>query len=75
LVEETEEKPPTCGELYHIMLHQVHLGVAWGGIIELTALVVIGTDCIGSYRFNYHTITTMKAPRRLDTIWIPKTTI
>jgi hypothetical protein len=31
---------------------------------ELTTLVVIGTDCncIGSYKSNYHTITTMMAP-------------
>ena len=26
---------------------------------ELTTLLVIGTDCIGSYKFDYHTITTM----------------
>ena len=26
--------------------------------IELTTLVVIGTDCIGSCKSNYHTITT-----------------
>jgi len=25
--------------------------------LELTTLVVIGTDCIGSYKSNYHTIT------------------
>jgi len=25
-------------------------------------LVVIGTDCIGSHKSNYHTITTMTAP-------------
>ena len=30
---------------YHIMLYQVHLD--WAGF-ELTTLVVIGTDCIGS---------------------------
>jgi hypothetical protein len=29
---------------------------------ELTTLVVIGTDCIGSCKFNYHTITTTTAP-------------
>jgi len=29
---------------------------------ELTTLVVIGTDCIGSYKSNYHTITTTMAP-------------
>ena len=33
-------------KLYHIMLYQVHL--AWVGF-ELTTLVVIGTDCIGSF--------------------------
>jgi len=25
---------------------------------ELTTLVVMGTDCIGNYKSNYHTITT-----------------
>jgi hypothetical protein len=40
---------------YHIMLYQVHL--AWAGF-ELTTLVVIGTDYIGSCKFNYHTILT-----------------
>ena len=28
----------------------------------LTTLLVIGTDCIGSYKSNYHTITTMMTP-------------
>jgi hypothetical protein len=32
---------------HHIMLYRVHL--AWAGF-ELTTLVVIGTDCIGSYK-------------------------
>ena len=43
----------------HIMLYPVHL--AWVGF-ELTTLVLIGTDCIGSYTSNYHTIMTMTAP-------------
>ena len=30
----------------------------WTGF-KLTTLVVIGTDCIGSYKFNYHAIMTM----------------
>jgi hypothetical protein len=30
---------------------------------ELTKLVVIGTDCISSYKSNYHTITTTSSPR------------
>jgi hypothetical protein len=37
----------------------VHL--AWAGL-ELTTSVVICTDCIGSCKFNYHTITAMTAP-------------
>jgi len=44
---------------YHIMLYRVHL--VWVGF-ELTTLVVIGTDCMGSYKSNYHTITSR--PRR-----------
>jgi hypothetical protein len=41
-------------KLYHIMLYRVH--TTWVGF-ELTTLVVIGTDCIGSYISNYHSIT------------------
>ena len=37
--------------LYHIMLYLVHL--PWVGF-KLTMLVVIGTDCIGSCKSNYH---------------------
>jgi len=32
---------------------------------ELTTSVVIGTDCIGSCKSNYHRITTMTAPRNI----------
>jgi hypothetical protein len=34
---------------------------------ELTTLVVIGTDCTGNYKTNYHTITT--APCEVRKIW------
>ena len=47
-------------KFYHIMLYQVHL--TWVGF-KLTTLVVIGTDCIGSYKSNYHMITAMTAHR------------
>jgi hypothetical protein len=40
------------------MLYQVHH--TWVEF-ELTTLVVIGTDCTGSYKSNYHTITTTTA--------------
>ena len=48
-------KPPT----YHIMLYQLHLIWAW---FKLTNLVVICTDCIGSCKSNYRTITATETP-------------
>ena len=46
-------------KLYYIMLYQVHL--AWARF-ELITSVKIATDCIGSCKSNYQTITTMTAP-------------
>ena len=49
-------------KFYHILLYRVlH---AWAGF-ELTTLVVICTDCTGSCKSNYHTITTTTAPSLL----------
>ena len=51
-------------KLYHIMLYWEHF--IWAGF-ELTTSVVIGTDCIGCCKSNYHTITTTTAPKKM---WI-----
>jgi len=50
--EKTTDLQQVTDKLYHLIL--------WVGF-KLTALVVIGTDCIGSYKSNYHIITTTTA--------------
>ena len=45
--------------LSHNILYRVDL--VWAEF-ELLMLVVIGTDCIGRYKSNYHSIMTMMAP-------------
>ena len=53
----TTDLSQVTDKLYHIMLYTS----PWSGF-ELTTSVVIGTDCIGSCKSNYYTITTTTVP-------------
>ena len=65
-VEETEVpgwKPSTCRKslINFITLCYIEYSLPWAGF-ELTKVVVIGTDCIDSCKYNNHTITTPQQP-------------
>ena len=49
--------PQVTDKLYHIMLYTL----SWSRF-KLTTSVVIGTDCIGSCKFNYHAIMATTTP-------------
>jgi hypothetical protein len=64
LVEETgapgENHRPA--ESQTTLSHNVFCVLLARATFKLTTLVVIGTDCIGSCKSNYHTIMTMTTP-------------
>ena len=57
--DKTIELSEVADKLYHIMLYRVHPEMSG---FELTAFVVIDTDCTGSCTSSYHMIMTMTAP-------------
>ena len=64
-LQKTTDLPQVTDKLYHIVLYTS----PWA-LFALTTLVVIGTDCIGSYKSNYHTITTTTAPQNFSCLLI-----
>ena len=64
--DKTMDLSQVTDKLYHIMLFRVHF--AWAGF-EVTTLVVMGTDCTGNYKSNYHAITTMTVIGNIPGSW------
>jgi hypothetical protein len=64
--EKTTNLSQVTDKLYHIMF--IEYTSPWVGF-KLKTLVVIGTDCTGSCKSNYHNITTTTAPQ-IESQWI-----
>jgi hypothetical protein len=68
LVEETgihEENHRSVASHWQYLSSYIEYTSPWAGF-ELTNLVVIRTDCLGSCKSIYHTITTTMAPVSID---------
>jgi hypothetical protein len=63
--EKTSDLHLVTNKLYRIMLYRFWLHLAWAGF-ELSTLVVICFDCIGSCKSSYHTITATYLNYMLD---------
>ena len=61
-IEKTTDLSQVTEKLYHIMLCKCIVHTSPWSRFKLTTSVVIGTNCIGSCKSNYHTITAMTAP-------------
>jgi hypothetical protein len=67
----TRKKPPTCRKSLTIFITKCCIEYAspWTGF-ELTTLVMIGIDCIGSSKSNYYTITTIGLKTPINVIYM-----
>ena len=65
----TRRKPPTCPKSLPTCITYCCIEYTFAGF-ELTLLVVIGTDYIGSCKSNYHAITATMALKRYYTLTV-----
>ena len=70
LAEKTTDLSQVTDKLHYIVLYRVYNSPFT--VFELTTLVVICTDCIGSCKSNYHTITSTTAAKLIMEVCIFK---